>query len=267
MVVYNISDNVVYPQQSTTSTTGHDTHHSVHYARLTHGMPLFVAVEGAILRHWRFNNGTGTTTSNWKVKAKMGPDRNGTATGAPNEDGGGPGTGGRKDRLKPRGGKKEFRPTSARCCNIGRKVAKRELSCDMRVLEVVVQYNYLQRAKMKYNRPREIRPPKARPSKIPAKLSPKLRKCLAGYPKYFEKCCKYREQFYRSMDKCKRKKGAGRRKCRQSIRKRFRVAKGSKGSKTSKAQKDSKGGRKASKASKAKRKSKSKSKSKSKRSF
>ncbi|KAK7500878.1 hypothetical protein BaRGS_00007758 [Batillaria attramentaria] len=151
-----------------------------------------VAVDGAILRPWR-------------DKAKIDPDHlrglNGT---------GPDGTGRQRSRQKT------FRPTTSRCCKVGRKVAKRRMSCDVKVLEVVRQFSDLRRAKLRYNRPRKIKP-----SKISARLSTKIGKCSAAFPKYFEKCCLYREQYYKNMKKCKKRPKGERRKCRQSIRRRY----------------------------------------------
>ncbi|KAL8610301.1 hypothetical protein ACOMHN_062033 [Nucella lapillus] len=135
--------------------------------------------------------------------------------------------------------RKTFRPTPTRCCKIGYKVAKRKLSCDIRVLEVVRKYNDLQRAKMKYNRPRKIRP-----SKISAKLSTKLGKCAASYPQFFQKCCKYRDQYYTRLTKCKQKPSRERRRCRQHVRRQFRVSKKKAGKKQARS-KSGKGRRKA----------------------
>ena len=137
------------------------------------------------------------------------------------------GGGGRGPRHRAR--RKTFRPTTARCCKIGYKVAKRKLSCDVRVLEVVRKYNDLQRAKMRYNRPRKIKA-----SKISAKLSNKLGKCSASFPRFFEKCCLYREKYYKSLAKCKKRSPRReRRRCRQATRRRYKTPSSSSSSSTS----------------------------------
>ena len=155
---------------------------------------LFVSVDSVIIRDYR-------------AKAKFSPGS--TLEGLDGD------LSGRNQSQRAR--RKTFRPTTSRCCKIGYKVAKRKLSCDVRVLEVVRKYVDLQRAKMRYNRPRKIRP-----SKISAKLSNKLGKCSATFPKFFEKCCKYRERYYKSMAKCKKRSRKERKKCRLSIRRRYK---------------------------------------------
>ncbi|XP_076458866.1 uncharacterized protein LOC143292459 [Babylonia areolata] len=112
--------------------------------------------------------------------------------------------------------RKGFRATHTRCCKIGEKVAKRKLACDVEMLKKYRQFTDMERAKLMYNRPSKFFH-----SKISAKLSTKLRKCSASFPKYFEKCCKYRRRFYKSMAKCKQRQGKERRKCRQSVRSRY----------------------------------------------
>lgn len=156
---------------------------------------LGITVDAAILRPWR-------------TKAKIDPDH--LPVDNPVE-----GDGNNKQQQR-QSRKKTFKPTTSRCCKVGRKVAKRRLSCDVKVLEVVRQFSDIRRNKLRYNRPRKIKP-----SRISARLSAKIAKCAAFSPKYFEKCCLYREQYYKNMKKCKSRPAGERKKCRQSIRKRY----------------------------------------------
>jgi hypothetical protein len=78
----------------------------------------------------------------------------------------------------------------------------------------------LQRAKMKYTGGGNggSKPP------ISARLSAKIGKCSAKYPRYLEKCCKYREQFYRNIEKCNERPKPEKRQCRRSVRRRYKVS-------------------------------------------
>ncbi|XP_076460023.1 uncharacterized protein LOC143293052 [Babylonia areolata] len=165
-----------------------------------------ITVDSAIIRDYR-------------AALKKNPDKT-TPLDHERDAAGGGRNQGRLQRQRTR--RKTFRPNPSRCCQIGYKVAKRKLSCDINVLEVVRKYNDLQRAKMKYNRPRKI---VRRPSKISAKLSTKLGKCAITYPQFFEKCCKVKDQYYKRLAKCKKRPSRERRKCRQYVRRRFRIPK------------------------------------------
>ncbi|PVD37361.1 hypothetical protein C0Q70_04360 [Pomacea canaliculata] len=109
-----------------------------------------------------------------------------------------------------------FRAAPKRCCKIGHKVAQRRISCNIKVLDVVRKFSDLQRAKFKYNKSKNIKP-----SRISARLSDKIGKCSAAFPKYFEKCCVYKEQYHKNINKCKKRPRQERRQCRQSIRERY----------------------------------------------
>ncbi|KAK7112590.1 uncharacterized protein [Littorina saxatilis] len=177
---------------------------------------LGVTVDSVIIRDYRNENA--------KVMLVSGSELEEIPVSSRNQNG-------RKKR------KKTFRPTTSRCCKIGYKVAKRKLSCDVPLLEVVRKVNDMQRAKMKYNRPRKIVQ-----SKISAKLSRKLGECSKSYPRFFEKCCEYREKYYKNMDKCKKRARKERRTCRQTVRKRYKVT-SKKGRKTIRKQRRSRGRR------------------------
>ncbi|KAL8574563.1 hypothetical protein ACOMHN_047280 [Nucella lapillus] len=194
------------------SRSGLDSMRRVLWLALLSTCLMGLAVESVVIRSWR---------AKAKLRHLPGEAANDNDPSA---------SGGRQ--VAPKSKRKGFRPTHSRCCKIGEKVAKRKLSCNVQVLEVVRQYNDMQRAKLKYNRPRKFVN-----SKISAKLSNKLRKCSAVFPKYFEKCCKYREQFFNSMSKCAQQSGKERRKCKQSVRKRYKSPNAGRGKSQRKARK------------------------------
>ncbi|KAK6171358.1 hypothetical protein SNE40_019564 [Patella caerulea] len=109
-------------------------------------------------------------------------------------------------------GKPKWKPTSSSCCKLGEKTAKKRLSCNIGV-HAVTRRLAKSKVKMMFSK-RKKRYPKA--------LSAKIAKCSYNYPKYFEKCCNYRAEYYKHLEMCrKRRPKAVRKQCRRNVRRRY----------------------------------------------
>ncbi|XP_063446048.1 uncharacterized protein LOC134725812 [Mytilus trossulus] len=80
-----------------------------------------------------------------------------------------------------------FKPSGVGCCKLGEKTAKKKLSCHIH--DPSRKKNMIQRINSAYTSSRL--------------LVGKAEKCGDRYGKPFEKCCNYREDFYRDMHRCK----------------------------------------------------------------
>lgn len=80
-----------------------------------------------------------------------------------------------------------FKPSGVGCCKLGEKTAKKKLSCHIH--DPSRKKNMIQRINSAYTSSRL--------------LVGKAEKCGVKYGKPFEKCCNYREDFYRDMHRCK----------------------------------------------------------------
>lgn len=97
-----------------------------------------------------------------------------------------------------------FIPTVIKCCKLGEKMAKKKLSCHIH--DPSRKMNMIHKIKSTY--------------RIIVK---KAEKCGVKYGQPFEKCCNYREDFYRDMHRCKINftEREDRRKCRSLVRKKY----------------------------------------------
>ncbi|BFZ03087.1 hypothetical protein BsWGS_06126 [Bradybaena similaris] len=109
-----------------------------------------------------------------------------------------------------------FTPTFQRCCQIGKRVAKKKMVCDITTLAVIRKYE------------RQTSCPHC--SKKPVKhllrgrqnkLSEKISKCSAKHPRDFVKCCKEQEDFSKHMKKCELKSKRQKRRCKQLVKKKY----------------------------------------------
>ena len=100
-----------------------------------------------------------------------------------------------------------FTPTGIKCCKLGEKTAKKKLSCHIH--DPSRKRNMIHKIKSTYSSSRII--------------VGKAEKCGVKYGKPFEKCCSYREDFYRDMHRCKINftEREDRRKCRSLVREKY----------------------------------------------
>ena len=97
--------------------------------------------------------------------------------------------------------KRTFKPTAKKCCRIGRRAAKKKLSCSadgQRKLNRSYAAKFLNRRL-------------SRTQKKTKQLMSKIEKCSRDYFKSVYKCCTYRESFYEQMKLCKKHKRKKRR--------------------------------------------------------
>lgn len=80
-----------------------------------------------------------------------------------------------------------FEPTGVKCCRLGEKAAKKKVSC------------YIHDPNRKKNMVHKVKSVSSSSSILVGKAE----KCGVKYGKPFEKCCTYREEFYRNMHQCK----------------------------------------------------------------
>lgn len=80
-----------------------------------------------------------------------------------------------------------FEPSGLKCCKLGEKTAKKKLSCHIH--DSNRMKNMMHRISNTYSS-----------SRI---LVAKAEKCGEKYSRPFEKCCNYREGFYRDMHRCR----------------------------------------------------------------
>ena len=112
----------------------------------------------------------------------------------------------------------KFMPTGLRCCKLGEKVARKQLSCD--------PHDY---------HPEAVSGPGNTDRKMPLitadqsirllmkKISPKVDRCMTSkYSFNFNKCCMYSESRSRKLEACKRHLlKVDRRRCRKAVRRSF----------------------------------------------
>ena len=108
--------------------------------------------------------------------------------------------------------KRTFKPTAKKCCRIGRRAAKKKLSCSadgQRKLNRSYAAKFLNRRL-------------SRTQKKTKQLMSKIEKCSRDYFKSVYKCCTYRESFYEQMKLCKKhKRKRDVRKCKKLLRKKY----------------------------------------------
>ncbi|XP_060071348.1 uncharacterized protein LOC132551251 [Ylistrum balloti] len=116
--------------------------------------------------------------------------------------------------IEPRPRRKVFRATHKKCCKIGVRTAKKKLSC---TVDLAVRNNNFVITRLKTSGSNsEVR-------KYGQNLTKKINSCgAAGFGKVFEKCCKYREDYRKSLQRCKEiyRKRADKRKCRRDVKRR-----------------------------------------------
>ncbi|XP_033738298.1 uncharacterized protein LOC117325899 [Pecten maximus] len=117
-------------------------------------------------------------------------------------------------KFVPRPRRRIFRATSKKCCKIGVRTAKKKLSC---TVDLAVRNNNFVITRLKTTGSNsELK-------RYGQNLAKKINSCgSAGFGKVFEKCCKYREDFRKSLQMCKVKhrKRVDKRKCRRDVKRR-----------------------------------------------
>lgn len=111
-----------------------------------------------------------------------------------------------------------FQPSLERCCQTGKRVAKKNMVCDVAMLAVLRKYFCEKRKHSDGNSNRSF---KLKPRKQLIKLWVKIDKCTATCPKYFEKCCSEHKDFLKHTKKCQMKPKRQRRQCKQKVKKLF----------------------------------------------
>ncbi|XP_021358439.1 uncharacterized protein LOC110453689 isoform X2 [Mizuhopecten yessoensis] len=117
-------------------------------------------------------------------------------------------------KFNPRPRRKIFRATSKKCCKIGVRTAKKKLSC---TVDLAVRNNNFVITRLKTTGSN------AELKRYGQNLAKKINSCrTAGFGKVFEKCCKYREDFRKSLQMCKvtHRKRTDKRKCRRDVKRR-----------------------------------------------
>ncbi|XP_059165878.1 uncharacterized protein LOC131948319 [Physella acuta] len=109
--------------------------------------------------------------------------------------------------------KQSFQPSEERCCQIGLRVAKKKMSCDITMLALLRKY---ERDNESANRPVKLK----KRGRLD-KLSDKISRCSAKFPKHFNKCCTKKQDFIKHMKACGFKPPQQRWKCKQMIRKKY----------------------------------------------
>lgn len=113
--------------------------------------------------------------------------------------------------------KNHFKPSASRCCKVGEKTARKRLSCNMDMY-----------TKAKNNRPaflymeRAMRAPQSSRQMTKALLE-KISKCSKQYTKHYEKCCRYRAEFFKELKLCKKtyRRRLARRQCKKDVRSKY----------------------------------------------
>ena len=117
----------------------------------------------------------------------------------------------------------KFRPNPRRCCQIGERVAQKQMSCDITVLAMLRKYHndmwlssQLQSGQTSRDRTWYG------PYNYQSKLSEKVAKCSAAQPRHFVKCCVSEDKFLRNVRRCQLMAGSReeRRRCRQTYKRR-----------------------------------------------
>ncbi|CAL1534221.1 unnamed protein product, partial [Lymnaea stagnalis] len=90
-----------------------------------------------------------------------------------------------------------FQPTGKRCCDIGQRVAKKKMACDIALLAVIRKFQ-----RQKYSVQLSNRTLNSNQTVHKSKLSEKISKCSAAFPREFVKCCRGQEEFFKQRKKC-----------------------------------------------------------------
>ena len=115
-----------------------------------------------------------------------------------------------------------FRPNARRCCQVGERVAQKQMSCDITVLAMLRKYHSSLWMSSQGNTVSSSRDRDWRGYFYQNRLSEKVAKCSAAQPKHFVKCCSSEDTFLRHMRRCQLMAGnrGQRRRCRQTYKRR-----------------------------------------------
>ncbi|GFR68903.1 hypothetical protein ElyMa_002033400 [Elysia marginata] len=117
-----------------------------------------------------------------------------------------------------------FRPNPRRCCQVGERVAQKQMSCDITVLAMLRKYyNKLWMSSRLHTVSSSMtRDWHGYKYHYQRRLSEKVAKCSAAQPRQFVKCCTVEDSFLRHLKRCQQAAGSrdGRRRCRQAYNRR-----------------------------------------------
>lgn len=116
----------------------------------------------------------------------------------------------------------KFRPNPRRCCQVGERVAQKQMSCDITVLAMLRKYHtglwLSSQGSSSQTRPDHYNSQ----YHYQSRLSEKVAKCSAAQPRQFSRCCTTEDGLLSSLKRCQLAavSRAARRRCRVTFNKR-----------------------------------------------